>query len=503
MATPVATVTQFLAALGRSKLLSEADLRGVRAKWADDYRADDADIDGFRKLLVKDKYLTEYQAALIQRGREDGFLIGEYIVLDRIGSGQMAGVYKAIHKSGQVVALKVIPASKARDLHVLNRFQREGRLLTQLDHPNVVRAYQVGHASGIHFIVMEHLDGETLEDVLGRRKKLPYAEAVRLIVQAYRGLQHLNEKRLIHRDLKPANLMLVPVSKSDTLTATVKIVDIGLGRELFDDSGTATQDIQLTTEGAILGTPDYLAPEQARDARNADIRADIYSLGCVLYHAISGKPPFQDKNVMAQMVRHATEKPISISQLQPDVPSELSKEIDRLLAKKPEDRPATPAEAADFLSPFVPSKAAKAKAASVLPAYEEWLASESDLERPPELAQPKAIAAPVVPVPKKSAAIAKPSVTAPSPVTAKPRSATPVETVINVELVEPIEPSRFAPSETDDESRGVLDLDRRDWLMIGSGGVLMFAAIGLGYALTRFVKPRIAERERDEDSKRP
>src|SRR5262249_54649625 len=154
-----------------------------------------------------------------------------------------------------------------------------------------------GEAKGLHYLVMEHLEGETLEDVLQRRKRLAPNEAVRLIHQALVGLEHIHEQGMVHRDLKPANLMLVPApgrgEPDNTLRATVKILDIGLGRELFDENAPqAQQNTELTGEGVLLGTPDYLAPEQARDPRTIDIRADIYSLGCVLYHALAGQSPF-------------------------------------------------------------------------------------------------------------------------------------------------------------------------------------------------------------------
>src|SRR5262249_15091776 len=209
-----------------------------------------------------------------------------------------AGVYKAIHQLGQVVAIKVLPPSKAKDPHMLARFLRESRLAMRLKHPNVVRAFQVGEVNGLYYLVMEYLEGETLDEVILRRKQWPPAEAVRLIHQALLGMQHIHEQGLVHRDIKPANLMLVPGSSANvpdtTLRATVKILDIGLGRALFDESSPAAptgagEDFQLTAEGVLLGTPDYLSPEQARDPRSTDIRADIYSLGCVLYHALAGQ----------------------------------------------------------------------------------------------------------------------------------------------------------------------------------------------------------------------
>src|SRR5262249_25622852 len=155
---------------------------------------------------------------------------------------------------------------------LLSRFRREGRLAERLKHPNVVRTYQLGVADEVHYLVMEYLEGETLEEVLARRHQLPPSEAVRIIYQALQGLQHIHEQGLVHRDLKPANLMLVGGSGAETtLRSSVKLLDIGLGRVLSGDRGQSRSDPGLTTEGVLLGTPDYMAPEQARDPRVADI----------------------------------------------------------------------------------------------------------------------------------------------------------------------------------------------------------------------------------------
>ena len=216
--------------------------------------------------LVVGKHLTEYQAALVMRGHTEGFFLGPYKVLELIAKGRMAGVYKAEHSSDQIVAIKVLPASKAKDPETLARFKREGRLLTRLDHPNVVRAFHVGESAGKHYLVLEYLDGETLEEVLDRSKRLPPAEAVRVVYQAFLGLQHIHERGMIHRDLKPANLMLVdPAGAGASVGGTVKILDIGLGKAVFDEGQRSPVDdpTQLTTDGVLIGTPDYLAPEQA------------------------------------------------------------------------------------------------------------------------------------------------------------------------------------------------------------------------------------------------
>jgi serine/threonine protein kinase len=405
MATHTTSVRDYVTLLSKSKLVPADEAEALFALWKDGTgERDDTRVDSFRKFLVARKVLTDYQGHMLQRGHADGFFLWDYRILDRIGKGQMGGVYKAQHALGQTVALKILPASKARDQHLLGRFQREARLLTQLDHPNVVRAYQVGEVGGVHFIAMEHLEGETLDEVISRRKRLPAGEAVRLVRQALDGLQHLHEKRMVHRDLKPANLMLVPApapGKPDTTwDATVKILDIGLGRELFAE-GTAAADVetQLTVEGAVLGTPDYLAPEQARDARSSDVRADLYSLGCVLYHCLTGRPPFPETNIMTQMLRHATEPPPKLRDALPDAPAGLPEVIDKLLTKDPAARYQTPREVAEALKPFEPADAGKAAvAADVVPAYKQWLELESGMDIVP-VVEPPAAAPPSPPPP--------------------------------------------------------------------------------------------------------
>lgn len=388
MANIVTSVREYCQLLSRSKLLPADDVEAIYRKWREGTNTSDDQVEQFRRYLVSKRYLTEYQAVMLYRGHADGFFLDGYKILDRIGKGQMAGVYRAVHTLGQTVALKILPSSKAKNPAVLGRFEREARLLTLLDHPNVIRAFQLGESNGVHYIVMEYVEGETLDDVLERRKRLPVPEAVRLVHQALNGLQHLHEKRVIHRDLKPANLMLTPPPSQhpndSTLDSTVRIVDIGLGRELFDENVPEGQiDTQLTVEGAVLGTPDYLAPEQARDARAADIRSDIYSLGCVLYHCLMGSPPFPDTNIMAQMVKHATEKPKPIATLLPDAPKGLQAVLDQMLAKHPAERFATPADAAAALKPFLKTPGAKPSGPEMVPAYREWLESTASLTPAP------------------------------------------------------------------------------------------------------------------------
>ncbi|MCE9563618.1 MAG: serine/threonine protein kinase [Planctomycetes bacterium] len=547
MATPIASVRDFCGLLAKSKLLPVDEVEGVHKRWREEMHGNDEQVDQFRKFLITRKFLTDWQAYMVQRGRSDGFFIGAYKILDRIGKGQMGGVYKAVHTLGQLVALKILPSSKAKDQHVLGRFQREARLLTQLDHPNVVRSYQFGETSGVHFISMEFLEGETLDEILVRRKRLPWGEAARVIHQAFGGLQHLHEKRMVHRDLKPANLMLIPEpapGKDTTWDATVKILDIGLGRELFDENVPEGQiETQLTIEGSVLGTPDYLAPEQAKDARSADVRADIYSLGCVLYHCLTGRPPFPEANIMTQMLMHATEKPAALATLVSDLPARLQGVMDKMLAKSPADRYQTPEDAAEALKPFVGTGPAPA-AASVVPAYKAWLESESQFEPtskmpaapqqpikpsaggsgagraagsgsvPMSAVKPGTGAAPALPskpgtgvapaVSAKSGAglqassVAKPAPPRTGKLPKAPPPPRPAMEEVEVELVveqspapmyfPPPEPVQVLPPE-----RALSELDRRDWMMLAFGATGVLFAVGLGYGLARIVRKKSEE----------
>jgi serine/threonine protein kinase len=283
-------------------------------------------------------------------------LIGHrrYRVLEVLGAGGMGVVYKAVHRlMDRVVALKVIHRHLTDRPGLVERFRREVRAAARLTHPNIVTAYDADQAGDTHFLVMEHVAGISLDREVVRRGPLPVREACDLARQAALGLQHAYERGLVHRDLKPHNLLLTPAGQ-------VKILDFGLAHVADADNSAATP----LSSGMVLGTPDYVAPEQARDPAQADIRADVYSLGCTLYHLLTGRPPFPDGTPLQKLLAHQECRPRALTAARADVPEALAAIVERMLSKDPARRYPTPADVvadlARFLDP-VPAPSAPAR----------------------------------------------------------------------------------------------------------------------------------------------
>jgi serine/threonine protein kinase len=451
-----------------SKLLAADEVKSIYQRWQAEAGDAAGDLAHFTRWLVSRQYVTEYQAALVAKGYNDGFFIQNYKILERLGKGRSAGVYKAVHQLGQIVAIKVLPPSQAKDSRKLARFQREARLAVRLKHPHVVRSFQIGDYKDLHYLVMEYLEGETLDAVLERRRQLPASEAVRLMHQALGGLQHIHEQGLVHRDLKPANLMLTPApprnEPTTTLHSTLKILDIGLGR-VPSERGNGDQG--LTDEGVLLGTPDYLAPEQARDPRHTDIRADIYSLGCVFYQMLTGQTPFPDTNVLSQMVRHATETPKPLRELAPGAPDGLQQVVSSMLAKDQVQRFATPDAAARALQPFLggATPVKPPEDGPHLKKYLTWLEKNASPKEQPTRATDPVVAPPVKPAPAPT--------TAAIPVAPPPPPPSP-KTDFDAEPMPALPPQG-----------GMFPATNRDWyfLGLGAGGVILAGLVGFVLAL--------------------
>ncbi len=284
-----------------------------------------------------------------------------YRILRLLGKGGMSAVYLAEHKIlGRPRALKVVAPGIVADPKGVERFRREVQAAARLDHPNIVRAFDAEEGGETFFLVMEYVEGIDLAELLRKKGRLSVAHACHFVRQAALGLEHAREQSMVHRDIKPQNLMLARQN-------VVKILDFGLAKVV---SEAATEVRCQTRDGVMMGTPDYMAPEQWDDARSADTRADVYSLGCTLYALLAGAPPFYEAaGVVQKMAAHVRSAARPLYQLRADVPAGLTTLVERMMAKSPTDRPQTPGEVAAALLPFVTG--GKPQPAPAIPAREE------------------------------------------------------------------------------------------------------------------------------------
>jgi serine/threonine protein kinase len=337
-----ATIEAFLDLGYKSGLLDP----GLAAEYRQRLPADQGSEHGPRDLaeaLVRDGLLTPFQAESLLAGKWRGFIIsGKYRLLQRLGSGGMGSVYLCEHlHMRRRVAIKVLPLSQSQDTFSLDLFYKEARAVAALDDPNIVRAHDMDHEGNLHFIVLEYVDGTNLHDIVRRHGPLSIARAAHYIRQAAHGLQHAHEAGLVHRDIKPGNLLL-------DRNGVIKILDLGLARFFHEPEDNLSHDHE---RGNVLGTADFLAPEQVHDSR-VDIRADIYSLGGTFYFLLSGRSPFQEGTAAQKLMWHQTRRPKPIRALRPEVPEEMSRIVDKMLAKDPKERYQTPAEVALALAPW-------------------------------------------------------------------------------------------------------------------------------------------------------
>jgi serine/threonine-protein kinase len=318
-----------------------------------------ADARALARHLIQQNWLTPYQINQLFQGRADSLLLGSYVILERIGEGGMGQVFKAKHsKLGRVVAIKVIRREHLSHPDAIRRFHREIRAVAKLSHPNVVMAYDADQVGDTHFFVMEYVEGGNLSQLVKYQGVPPIGVACDYVRQIALGLQHAAEHGLVHRDIKPANLLVIkptnpmPDRPTSLWGSTVKILDMGVARMLqAPDPGDSAS--ALTKEGRVVGTPDYMAPEQAVNSAKADIRADLYSLGCSFYQMLTNQLPFPGGTPMEKLLKHRIEQPKPVEQLRPEVPPAVVAVVRKLMAKKAEDRYQTPGalvEAIDALS---------------------------------------------------------------------------------------------------------------------------------------------------------
>jgi serine/threonine-protein kinase len=364
--------------LTKNQLLSHTQLEAV-AREADHF----VSAAQMSDELVARGWLTKFQQSHLLSGQGDKLILGPYRLVDSLGEGGMGLVYKGWHpRLDRYVALKLIrPQVLASRPEIITRFHREARAVAQLHHPNVVMLYDADEVNGTHFIAMEFVDGVTLEKMVRQSGPLAIKQACDYMRQSALGLQHAAECGLVHRDIKPSNILVtqrsggaakrsssqlrrpalitvrdreLKVEGPSNSWGIIKILDMGLARlqeSLEEDEENPSTP--LTRAGALLGTPDFISPEQARDARNVDIRADLYSLGCTFYYILAGRPPFPGGNDVQKLIKHQTEQPYPLEDLRPHVPTVVSGIVARLMAKNPEERYQAPQGLADALGNYM------------------------------------------------------------------------------------------------------------------------------------------------------
>jgi serine/threonine-protein kinase len=345
----VQPVNAFVGVLQQCGLLATAQLEELR-RWPQVHAGDPRVL--ARELMDRD-WLTPYQVNQLLQGRGQELVLGEYILLERLGEGGMGQVFKARHQpTNRVVALKLMRREKADRPAAVLRFLQEMQTANQLVHPNIVRGYGAGHADSHYFFAMEYVEGINLSRLVKQSGPLPVLQACDFLQQAARGLQHAHEQGIVHRDIKPANLLVArpasDVHSTPVPRPVVKILDMGLARLEGPDDGSPG----LTRAGSVIGSPHYMAPEQAVNASKVDIRADLYALGCTGYFLLTGKAPFRGGTSAEIMTKQRFEEPTPIERLRSDVPAEVRAIVRKLMAKRPADRYQTPAEAAEALRPF-------------------------------------------------------------------------------------------------------------------------------------------------------
>ncbi|WP_146407583.1 serine/threonine protein kinase [Allorhodopirellula heiligendammensis] len=337
------TSERFVSMVAKSNLVDEIVLDRFVSKVRDKCHGDLPS--SSRKLASAFKragLLTDWHIEKLFQGKYRGFFLGKYKLLGHIGSGGMSSVYLAEHIGlNDKRAIKVLPKKRVHDASYLARFKREAQAIASLNHPNIVVAHDIDNDGDTHFIVMEYVDGLDLQMLVRRDGPLDFSTAADMIAQAARGLEHAHTRGVIHRDVKPANLLIDQHGR-------VRLLDMGLALIETEDDHSLT----VANNENVLGTADYLAPEQALNSHKVDHRVDIYGLGCTLYFLLTARPPFSDGTLAQRIIKHQNEMPRSIRELRPDCPGELEGMCVKMLQKDPQYRYQTAKEVADVFERF-------------------------------------------------------------------------------------------------------------------------------------------------------
>lgn len=343
MTKVVAQNQNFIDLVKRSQLVEEEQLERFLAKLRTENGGKLPETqEDLAKALVEADLLTTWQSEKLLAGKHRGFILGKYKLLRMLGKGGMSSVYLAEHILMRARrAIKVLPKNKVADSTYLERFRIEARAAAKLDDPNIIHTYDIDEHEGQHYLVMEYVEGQDLHQLVKEKGPVDFLLAADYIAQVARGLSHAHEMGLVHRDIKPANCLL-------DKNGVVKLLDLGLAR-LIDDEASLTLD----NNENVLGTADYLAPEQALDSHKADSRSDIYSLGCTLYFLLTGHPPFPEGSISERLLKHQVEKAPSILKDRPNAPPILLHICETMMAKKPAERYQTADDVVDRLAEWL------------------------------------------------------------------------------------------------------------------------------------------------------
>ena len=362
---PLDTVDSLVEALRAKPILRPDQLQELLSRYAPAH----SDTQELARTLIRLRWITIYQAKKLVSGKADELVVGQYVILDKLGEGGMGRVFKAVQLSlNRHVALKVVRNSLLKNETALKRFRREVRSAAQLSHPNIVRVFDADQVNGRHFLAMEYIEGVDLGKLVKDRGPLPIAMACSFARQAALGLQHAHDRSMIHRDVKPANLLVGANEQGQYgVRSVVKILDMGLAR--FQHAAGESTSTDLTRANTVVGTPDFMSPEQAKDSRSVDHRSDLYSLGCTLYYLLTGDAPFPKGNPLEKLMQHQMDAPRPVQFLRPDIPHELANIVHCLMAKRPDDRFQSGAALAHALEPWCAyDQTAAAATTVVLPA---------------------------------------------------------------------------------------------------------------------------------------
>jgi serine/threonine protein kinase len=333
--------------------------------------AADAPAEPLIAWLVEKELLTEFQGAALLAGHFGPFMLGPYRVSEQIHASRSGGIFRAQHvEFNQPVSLKVFPSSLSDDPEMLARMGREVRICVALEHPNVVRSFQVGKLGNVYYLALEELIGETLKTKLDREGPLPYAVACRLIRDVAQGLGHLHENEVVHRDIRPANIWV-------TQSGSPKLMEFGAAVDAlaFLDNLEEHEDEDIDIGEVVIGKYDYMPPEQAYDARCADAVSDIYALGSTLYHCLTGRPPFMHKDPVKQVLQHVYDLPQPPSELVDGIPHQLDETVAGMLAKDSNERFQKVRDVIFALNQFIGEEAQEEKVVvvDVSPGYLNWV----------------------------------------------------------------------------------------------------------------------------------